>query len=442
MSGTFKANLESFEIRSTRMKAVYNELKDYAIHGMNCLLYGPTGSGKEFLAQYFYKAFRDSHANSSGMFELNCAGISSELARSELFGHVAGAFTDARKDKKGIFELAKNGVVFLDEIGELPKDVQSLLLRALDPGEATRVGDTKPFQTDKVVVIGATDKNPETLLPQLYYRFEQVITVPGLDGRKEDILPALEFFIEKIFRDMNIQLIPLDSVKKILTQKFKKNLVSELLPLISNRHWKGNFRTLYNTVHAAIIRSDLTQPEPAYIQEIKALFISHADRVAVIQDTTDKEVYPDLYNRLDNHFPRWKKKEKQKWAEVLSQIGDKPFMRSDLEIFFDMASRTLQLRLQRLTESGILKASGKRGDLYNVMSQKEKNFENPEILHTAMPSNFKLPSSNIDPMERKREIEELLEFFDKTDHLFISGCRQCGKTSLRQKSIRCSVYCR
>ncbi|MCD4734506.1 MAG: sigma 54-interacting transcriptional regulator, partial [Bacteroidales bacterium] len=430
MPGTYKTNLESFEIRSNRMKAVYDELKDYAVHGMNCLLYGPTGSGKEFLAQYFYKAFRDSHANSKGMFELNCAGISSELARSELFGHVAGAFTDARKDKKGIFELARNGVIFLDEIGELPKDVQSLLLRAMDPGEATKVGDTKPYMTDNVVVVGATDKNPETLLPQLYYRFEQVINVPGLEDRKEDILPALEFFVEKIFRDMNIQPSEQEAVKKRFTQKFKKNLIVELLPLINKRMWKGNFRMLYNTIHTAIIRSDFSNPEPELTKEIVIWFIRHADRVAEIKNTDLKQINRKLFNLLDDHFTRWKKEEKQKWAQVLSNLGNKSFMRSDIEEHFDMASRTLQLRLQQLTEAGILKASGQQGDLYNLLIHKTSYSENNEIPDITLPNEFKLPVSDIDLQERQSEIEELAGFFNKTDHLFISGGRQCGKTTL------------
>lgn len=103
------------------MQKVYSEVADYACHGLSCIIFGPRGSGKEFLVKHYVQKFRESspRGDLSPFERLNCVGITETLAQSELFGHVKGAFTGAYQDKKGLFEIANGGVLFLDEVGDL-----------------------------------------------------------------------------------------------------------------------------------------------------------------------------------------------------------------------------------------------------------------------------------------------------------------------------------
>lgn len=422
----------SFEIHSPVMKAVYDELEDFAANKLNCLLHGPTGSGKEFLARHYYEIFRQKHRDAGDFYDLNCAGISSELAQSELFGHVAGAFTDAKREKRGIFELAANGVLFLDEIGGLPREVQSMLLRALDPGEAKRLGADSSYKTQNVTVIGATDSDPAKLMPQLLYRLGHVITVPGLDDRPEDLRPATKFFIDKVFSEMNREHLYQQNKRLHLpeyAEELKEKILSTLFPLVKNRKWSGNFRVLYNTLQAAIIRADYTASERETLEEIRDFFNQYADRSSTLRKKKETDPRPELIALLNDKFPRWKKDERVKWAEILTDLGEETFMRSHLEASFDMAPRTLQNRLGALVKNGILSASGNKNDLYNLIWK-----DHPEPVHSGsktplQSSCFDLPEANVDPLERKQEVNDIINLFARTDHLFLSGEKGGGKTT-------------
>ncbi len=168
------------------------------------LLTGETGTGKEVFAQAVHQA---SPRHGRQFVAINCSAFSKELLESELFGHTAGAFTGAVKDKKGLFEVADGGTVFLDEIGEMEYGLQAKLLRALETGEFIRVGDTKPTKVD-VRIIAATNRDLKKEIDNgrfredLFFRLSVFqIELPPLRQRTGDVRLLAEHFIEKLSED-------------------------------------------------------------------------------------------------------------------------------------------------------------------------------------------------------------------------------------------------
>jgi len=150
-----KLSFENIIGKSKLIKQAVEAAKKVANTDATVLLTGETGTGKEVFAQAIHQASKRSKNN---FIAVNCSAFSKELLENELFGHKAGAFTGATKDAKGIFEEANNGTVFLDEIGEMPLDLQAKLLRVLESGEFLKVGDNKPIKTD-VRIIAATNRD-------------------------------------------------------------------------------------------------------------------------------------------------------------------------------------------------------------------------------------------------------------------------------------------
>lgn len=451
---------EGFRIKSPAMKKVYREIEAFAKHGFNCILFGPSGSGKEFLAHHYYKVFRDCHQNPGQMFSLNCQSLTSESARSELFGHTRGAFTNAIQERDGIFITAKNGVLFLDEIGELSMDMQTMLLRAIDPGEAQKLGSDKIYKTNNVAIVGATDRPPQELKKQLLYRMGQVIKVPGLEERKEDIPEALYFFINNMFHDRlhiidRIQkLIPEtddiqnDRRKNKLLQSICRKITDELVPLVEERKWPGNFRSLNSVISSALVRVDL-QPEEDYIKAIKKYFIHYADAEQERWKLKTEEAGfdPDIMHALDENFSRWRMEEKKHWATLLTGFKESSFLRGDLEDEFDFKSRTLQNRLKALVEAGVISSSGSKGDVYRVAGKiPVKKLEEKPVKIEKEEGTFDLPDTTIKAEEREKEIYEIIGFLEKDTHVFISGNAGAGKTTVAYllgkvlKKMKSDVY--
>lgn len=207
------------------------------------LLMGDTGTGKEVFARAIHQA---SPRVNKSFVALNCSAFSRELLESELFGHKAGSFTGATHEKKGLFEEAHHGTIFLDEIGEMPLDLQAKLLRVLETNTFIKVGDTKTTKVD-VRIIAATNRplakvNAQQFRSDLYYRLSVFeITLPPLSDRKEDIPLLAEAFLSQFAQNAQ---------KKILgmTESFKDHLI--------RFHWKGNIRELRNVVERAVILSN------------------------------------------------------------------------------------------------------------------------------------------------------------------------------------------
>lgn len=208
------------------------------------LLTGATGVGKEVFANAIHAA---STRAGKVMLAVNCSAISKELLESELFGHVAGAFTGAGKEKKGLIEAAKGGTLFLDEIGEMPSELQAKLLRVLEAGDYLRVGDTVPRKAD-VRFLAATHRDLALestngrFRQDLYYRLAAfVIRIPGLAERPLDIALLADFFLQRF------------------AAKLRKNITAidgHALELLSAHAWPGQVRELRNVIERACILCD------------------------------------------------------------------------------------------------------------------------------------------------------------------------------------------
>ena len=200
------------------------------------LILGPNGTGKELVAHHLHEK---SERNNKPLVEVNCAAIPAELIESELFGHVKGSFTGAVKDKQGKFELANNGTIFLDEIGDMSLSAQAKVLRALQEGKVSPVGSEKEIDVN-VRVIAATNKDLRKEIDEgrfredLYHRLAVIIiNVPGLNDRKDDIPALVEHFVGETSNQKTFDHSAYDALKEL--------------------DWTGNIRELRNVVERLLI---------------------------------------------------------------------------------------------------------------------------------------------------------------------------------------------
>jgi DNA-binding NtrC family response regulator len=215
-----------------------------ALTDTTVLLLGETGTGKELFAEAIHQA---SPRNAKTFVAVNCSAFTKELLESELFGHKAGSFTGAVRDKKGLFEEANGGTIFLDEIGELDHDLQAKLLRVLESQQFLKIGDTKPTQVN-VRILAATNRNlldevnQGSFRSDLYYRLSVfTITLPALRHRKKDIALLAEYFMNYFGL----------KVKKQFT-----GLSNTFIEKLEAYNWPGNIRELKNIIERAVILAD------------------------------------------------------------------------------------------------------------------------------------------------------------------------------------------
>jgi formate hydrogenlyase transcriptional activator len=237
-------NFEDIVGTSTVLKRLLKQVETVAPTESTVLIHGETGVGKELIA----RAIHDLSGRSSNAFvKLNCAAIPTGLLESELFGHEKGAFTGAIAQRIGRFELASNGTVFLDEIGEIPLELQPKLLRVLQEREFERLGNSRTLRSD-ARLIAATNRDLEVLVSEqkfrsdLFYRLNVFpIRVPPLRERPEDIPLLVRHFAAQFARRIN---------KKIET------IPSEAMKALARYHWPGNIRELQNVIERAVITSE------------------------------------------------------------------------------------------------------------------------------------------------------------------------------------------
>lgn len=209
------------------------------------LLLGETGSGKEYLTQFIH---RMSPRRNRPLVTVNCGALPENLVESQLFGHKKGAFTGASTDHPGKFKAANGGVLFLDELGELPLEAQAKLLRALDQGEIEPIGSTNPTKVD-VVVIGATHQNIRKMVQEgtfredLYQRFGATLKIPSLRSRQIDISKLALHMLSK----WNAK------------HQKQKAFTAEALTELVRQPWPGNIREL----HKVVMQSAMLSPKPA-----------------------------------------------------------------------------------------------------------------------------------------------------------------------------------
>jgi formate hydrogenlyase transcriptional activator len=243
LEGEIRTELKFEEIvgKSEALRRVLQEVETVAPTDSTVLIYGETGTGKELIARAVHNL---SSRQANGFVKLNCAAIPTGLLESELFGHERGAFTGAISQRVGRFELANRGTMFLDEIGEVPLELQPKLLRVLQEREFERLGSTRTLRTD-ARLIAATNRDLEALVSEqkfrsdLYYRLNVFpVRVPALRERPEDIPLLVRHFVQQFSRRIGkaIDTIPSDTMTTLIKYP-----------------WPGNIRELQNVIERAVI---------------------------------------------------------------------------------------------------------------------------------------------------------------------------------------------
>ncbi|WP_455204512.1 nif-specific transcriptional activator NifA [Kaarinaea lacus] len=300
------------------MKRVFELVRQVAKWDTTVLVRGESGTGKELIANAIH--YNSPRANAP-IVKLNCAALPDNLLESELFGHEKGAFTGAVSMRKGRFEQADGGTIFLDEIGEISPTFQAKLLRVLQEGEFERVGGTKTLKVN-VRVIAATNKDLEMAVEEgdfredLYYRLNVMpINIPALRERAEDIPELAQFLLDKIAKNQNRTLEITDSAVRLLMRY----------------HWPGNVREMENTLERAAIMSEEGRVDRGAIS--LAGLEDKLDMTPVAQ--TQKEVVlddPDL-------------DEREKVIAALEQSG---WVQAKAARLLNMTPRQIAYRIQTL----------------------------------------------------------------------------------------------
>ncbi len=231
--------------QSGKMKALFSMIQKACENDATVLIHGESGTGKELVA----RAIHYNHKTRSGypFIPFNCPGVPPALFESELFGHVRGSFTGATQDTRGFFAAAENGSLFLDEISELPFELQGKLLRVLQEKEFTRVGETRHKKMD-VRIIAATNQKLEDLVEKglfrqdLFFRINVInIEIPPLRDRDNDMLLLAKYFIVKFAKQLG---------------KKEPVLAENAIAALQNYAWPGNVRELENLIHRSLIMNE------------------------------------------------------------------------------------------------------------------------------------------------------------------------------------------
>jgi two-component system nitrogen regulation response regulator NtrX len=263
---------------SEALRHVINQATQVARSDAGVLLTGESGTGKELLAAHIH---RESPFASRSFVKVNCAAIPTELIESELFGHERGAFTGATGMRRGKFELADGGTIFLDEVGDLHEASQAKLLRVLQDGEVQRLGSEQSIRVS-VRVISATNRRLEERIADgkfredLYYRLSVVpIRVPALRERLQDVRDLATYFLAEFCTRNNFR---------------KKTFDEDVLQLLERHHWPGNIRELRNTVERmAILSPEDRIPAESIPLEIRTPPPSRTSGLHEVRDTAERD---------------------------------------------------------------------------------------------------------------------------------------------------------
>ncbi|WP_456443245.1 sigma-54 dependent transcriptional regulator, partial [Caldithrix abyssi] len=233
-------NFDNLIVQSPAMEKVVQVASRLAQSDSNVLILGESGTGKNLIAKAIHY---NSRRKDKPLITVNCPSIPDQLLESELFGHVKGSYTGAISDRRGKFELADGGTIFLDEIGDLKPELQAKLLRVIQEKEFERIGENKPIKVD-VRIISATNRDLKKLVEEnrfredLYYRLSVVpIVLPPLRERTEEIPALIDMMLKKLAPDQKIRITP------------------RALSRLQTYHWPGNVRELENIIEQMVVLS-------------------------------------------------------------------------------------------------------------------------------------------------------------------------------------------
>ena len=238
---TSQGNKEFLIGNAAATKELYRQISIVAPTNYSIILYGESGTGKEVIAKTIHE-----HSNRRGkpFIAMDCGTLSKELAGSELFGHVKGAFTGALNDKEGHFELANGGTLFLDEVASLSYDIQATLLRVIQERKFKRVGGNRETEADVRIIVASNENLQEAyrkgkFREDLYHRFNEFsINLPALRNRKEDILSFAEFFLDKTNQELGKNVIGFED---------------DVMQAFLQYSWPGNLREFRNVIRRAVL---------------------------------------------------------------------------------------------------------------------------------------------------------------------------------------------
>jgi len=269
---------------SPAMQAIFRTIEKVAKGDSSIIIYGESGTGKELVAHAIHNT---SPRKDRAFIRVNCGALAEGVLESELFGHEKGAFTGAIKRRKGRFELAQSGSIFLDEIGDIPLGTQVKLLRVLQEKEFERVGGEETLSVD-TRIIAATSKNLQEEIKRgnfredLYYRLHIIpIHLPPLRERKEDISLLTEHFIKKISKEVNIPELKIDA---------------QAIDKLRRYNWPGNVREFENVLERAAVLSEdahiLASDLPLFSEGAQTLTYSQPDGLNLNRtlETTEKQL--------------------------------------------------------------------------------------------------------------------------------------------------------
>jgi DNA-binding NtrC family response regulator len=235
-----KFNIENIIGKSKIMQELFNLIKKISATDSTVLIYGESGTGKEIAARAIHI---NSHRKDKPFVTINCGALPENLLESELFGHAKGSFTGAIAEKKGMFEVAEKGTLFLDEVGEMSPSTQVKLLRALQERKIRKVGGVKEIDTD-VRIIAATNQDIKQRIKEgrfredLFYRLNILyFEMPPLRKRREDVPLLVSHFLEKYCKKMGRKM---------------KRLVPEVISVLESYYWPGNVRELENVIERIV----------------------------------------------------------------------------------------------------------------------------------------------------------------------------------------------
>ena len=263
---------------SNAMLKIFDAIKRVAPTTTTILITGETGTGKELVADAIHY---NSPRRNNPLIKINCAAIAPTLFESELFGHEKGSFTGATITKPGKLEIAHKGTLFLDEVGEIPREIQVKLLRVIQNQEFERVGGLQSIKVD-VRIVTATNKNllqdvrDGRFREDLYYRLNVFpIVVPPLRERREDILPLVDYFVDKFNKKLDIAVTVDGEVKEML----------------SRYEWPGNIRELENLMERMML---MARSKRLTLSEIPAEFMDRIENSAASSGNEDKKPFKDF----------------------------------------------------------------------------------------------------------------------------------------------------